>query len=183
VHRRGALFHVFERLGREVHRGLDTELLDILGEREAKELLEVDQLFTDAICVDVDGVRAWNLIHSVSRSMAAESGLDGLQLADTIVEELRVGLTLNIGGSILAHRQCPEIKRSMLAIGHLKSPLRADNDELLRGAGVANDVSDLFVLVSPTNKPDHHYRLLAEIIRRLEDGSWTQRQPSANPDG
>ena len=102
--------------------------------------------------------------------MAGNSGLDGLQLAHTIVEELRVGLTLNIGETILAHRQCAEIKEPLIAIGRLNTPLHSDNDELLRGAGVSNDVSVLVVLVSPTSEPDHHYRLLAEIIRRLEAG-------------
>ena len=169
VDRRGALFHVFERLGRDVHRGLDAELLDILSERDAQELLEADRLFEDAVEVAVSDSRAWTLIHKVSQTLSQRTGLDGLELANTIVEELRVGLAPSIGNTILAHRQCPEINTPILAIGRPKHPIRAEDDELLRGAGVGSDVGELMVLVSPKVAPDHHYRLLAEVIRRLEE--------------
>jgi amino acid transporter len=168
VDRQGALFHVFERLGKRVHRGLDSELLAILAERDAHELAEVDLLCARAQHIDASDLRAWGLIHRVSRGMAKRHGIDGLELANTIVDELRAGLTLSIGDLILAHRQSPEVSTPRLAVGHLRRPLHGENDELLRGAGVIDDVRALVVLVSPTEAPDHHYRLLAELIRRAE---------------
>ena len=175
--RRGAIFHVFERLGRYVYRGLDSELLDIIAERETQELLEVDHLFDTAVHVEVRDDRAWTLIHKVSQAMARNSGLDGLDLAHTIVEELRLGLTPSAGDVVVAHRQCKEIDTPVLAIGRPERPLHADNDELLRGAGVPDDVSALVVLVSPMGAPDHHYRLLSAVIERVEKSGDDLRPP------
>lgn len=171
TNRQGALLHVFRRLGQAADPGLDAELLDILGEREAKELIEVDRLIDNAVYVDVADTRAWSLIHKVSQNLADRCGLDGLEMAHTIVEELRIGLTLNLGDTILAHRQCSEIDAPLLAIGEVREAVHADTDELLRGAGVPDDVRRLAVLVSPMAAPDHHYRILAEVIGRLAPGA------------
>jgi len=178
--RRGAIYHVFERLGREVHRGLDTELLDILRQRD--EEVEVEVLFAGAVRVEVAEDRgAWNLIHCVSKAMSQRSGLDGLELAHTIVEELRVGLTPCVGDVVVAHRQSDDVREPVLAIGRLRRPLHADNDELLRGAGVPDDVSALAVVVSPTGSPDHHYRLLAALLRKLEQDGVAEAEGPLDP--
>ncbi len=167
--RRGAIYHVFERLGRDVHRELDTELLGILRERDAE--VEVTQLFDTAVDIEVqDDGGAWKLISEVSEALARRTGLDGVDLASTIVKELRFGMTPCVGDVVVAHRRCPEIQDPVLAIGRLRTSLHADNDELLRGAGVPDHVGALVVVVSPGEKLDDHdhYRLLAAILHRLQ---------------
>ena len=55
VNREGAIFHVFERLGRQRYEGLDRELREVMKERGPREADPFDELLTGARVLDIDG--------------------------------------------------------------------------------------------------------------------------------
>ena len=83
VDREGAIFHVFERLGRQRDDRLDVELREIMKERGPREADPFDELFTRAQVIDVDdSVSFGELARRAGDMLAAHlHGSDG-ELAD-----------------------------------------------------------------------------------------------------
>ncbi len=172
VVRGGAVYHVFERLGRRVYRGLDDELRGIVAEKGLDDSDPVEHLVLGADVID--------LIDDVSYAEVVGEVCDGLSGAvpclDTELRELlldRASASLPVINRVaLVQANVEGMKDSRLVLVRSSAPVAiqgARRDEPRRVVGLA-------FLVGPEEDLALHLRVLAHFSRRVADvdfvGAW-----------
>ena len=173
--RHGAVYHVFERLGRQVYRGLDDELRDIVAEKGLDESDPVESLVIEADVMDVHGEAACEaLMGKVAQRLAdlAEDE-DALGLLEDRLVQGAPALPV-IARFGLAQATVPGLKASRLLL------VRADEGILLpaQGRGQTRHVYAMAVLIGPEADLSLHLRVLAHFGRHVDDvdfeGAWLE---------
>lgn len=170
VSRQGAIFHVFERLGRRRWAGLDDELRRILDDKGLRpddplgEILErVETIAADARTFD-------DVAADAATRFARHSRLDADELAEAFVAENRLGMMPVVGTTAFPHYQVLGIDEPDLVVVWVAGGVPLEQDPAEARAGPARAI-DLFVfLLSPAGDAGQHYRLLAHLAGRVEEG-------------
>jgi basic amino acid/polyamine antiporter, APA family len=169
VDREGAIFHVFERLGRQRDAGLDRELREIMKDRGPREADPIDALLTGARVVDLPG----SIDFEDLAARAAEELAEGLPVPASVLTEgflkgTRMGATPVSHGAALPHVRLPELERADLALARVPEGVRFEEGS----GGVARKSDEpiraIFFLVGPKSDPGQHLRILAQIARRVD---------------
>jgi basic amino acid/polyamine antiporter, APA family len=169
VSREGAIFHVFERLGRQRDDGLDRELREIMKERGPREADPFDALLTGARVLDVEGdIDFEELVSMASKLLAQDLPVSADELSEGLLEGTRMGATPVSHGAALPHMRLPNLDRAHLALARVRNGVRF---------GYAHDGGiepprAVFFLVSPESDPGQHLRTLAHIARRVDQDSF-----------
>ena len=169
VDREGAIFHVFERLGRQRDDRLDVELREVLKDRGPRAADPFDALFTSARVIDVEGPIDFK---ALARRAADKLGQDLPVEADALyegfLEGTRIGATPVSHGAALPHVRLPEVPAPMLLLARAQKGVRFSKQtrEVLRASEVP--VHAVFFLVGPQDDPGRHLRILAQIARRVD---------------
>jgi amino acid transporter/mannitol/fructose-specific phosphotransferase system IIA component (Ntr-type) len=167
VDREGAIFHVFERLGRQRDDRLDTELREILKDRGPRDADPFDALFTGAGVIDVDGsVDFESLAHQAAGRMAVDLPVPAAQLAEGFLQGTRVGATPVSHGAALPHVRLPEVAEPQLLLARVREGVRFEKLDV--GLDPLDPVRAVFFLVGPQDDPGRHLRILAQIARRVD---------------
>jgi len=170
VTREGAIFHVFERLGRQRDEGLDRELREIMKERGGRADDLFDEVMTGARVIDVRGpVTFEELVQDVAKKLALDLPVTASRLADGFLEGTRLGATPVSHGAALPHLRLEEADRSRMVLVRAPHGVQIDGDTD-RGAvgGRREPIRALFFLVSPESDPGRHLRILAHLARRID---------------
>ena len=171
VDREGAIFHVFERLGRQRDDRLDTELREILKERGPRDADPFDALFTHARVIDVDGsVDFESLASRAADRLALDLPVPAAQLAEGFLEGTRIGATPVSHGAALPHVRLPEIEAPQLLLARVRGGVRFE--KLAVGLDPLDTVHAVFFLVGPDSDPGRHLRILAQIARRVDQDAF-----------
>lgn len=165
--RTGAIYHVFERLGQQVHRGLDQELRSIVAERGAMDSDPFEPLVNEALVVDVEGPCDFEDVARMCAEKVAQAyGLDAKALLGRILAEQNAALIPVVGGTALPH----------LALdGPLEHPLlvlarvTAGVDVASTDTGEPHRVQAVLLLLSPDKDTATTLHLLAQLASRAED--------------
>ena len=181
VERNGAIYHIFERLGQQRFKGLDTELRGILKEKGLRKGDPFDKIVTESkvfdIMEDITFPEAVNLSASL---VSKHIPLSTDEIVKRIMEGTRVGATPVTHGVALPHFRCAGIEHSMLVLMRVKNgidipifnPLTYKEEDVQRVAAV-------FFLISPEKNPTQHLRILAQIAGRVDDDSFVDEWNSA----
>ncbi len=181
VERNGAIYHIFERLGQQRFKGLDTELRGILKEKGLRKGDPFDKIVTESkvfdIMEDITFPEAVNLSASL---VSKHIPLSTDEIVKRIMEGTRVGATPVTHGVALPHFRCAGIEHSMLVLMRVKNgidipifnPLTYKEEDVQRVAAV-------FFLISPEKDPTQHLRILAQIAGRVDDDSFVDEWNSA----
>lgn len=165
--RTGAIYHVFERLGRRVHRGLDHELRSIFAEKGLDAEDPFEEVVTQANVLDVAQActlrRAVEL--TVSRAAASTSSGDLADTVNRVLEEARLGLLPMTREVAMAHLQSPAVQRTELVLLRAKAGIERTQDPR---AGEATPLVAFMLLLSPVGNPGSHLRILAQLARHVE---------------
>lgn len=171
--RHGAVYHVFERLGRQVYRGLDDELRDIVAEKGLEDSDPVERLVVEAEVMDLAGERACSdVITDVVRRFSDIAGDEVDALRDRLIQGAPALPVIQRFG--LAQANIEGLKQSRLVI------VRAPDGILVPGQrrGSTRSVFALAVLVGPDEDLSLHLRVLAHFGRRVADvdfeGAWLE---------
>lgn len=166
--REGAVFHLFERLGRRRDPGLDRELRGILKESAGE---------TDPFADLVAEARVWDLKESidfealiwrVSAGIAIDTPITTDALANRFLEELEAGLTPVARGVALPHLRLEGLRAPILVLVRTSHALDIPGAEALDGSDV-RDVRAIFILVSPKEDVRSHLNALARLAGRAEE--------------
>lgn len=160
VARTGAVYHVFERLGRRVHRGLDDELRAIVAEKGLDDGDPLEQVVVDAEVVELPGRP------TLESTFATVAALLDKEPQDDVYQALfadPVRLVHTTGRAGLAHVCSDDLSETRLVL------VRA-----LEGLGMADDagpesITALAVLVGPKSDFALHMRILAHFSRRVAE--------------
>ena len=159
IARDGAIYHVFERLGRRRFAGLDRELRDIMKEKGARADDPFDEVVAEACVIDLPDVVALEAVirHGSSR-LAERLPLTTEELTEVFQLSLSAGPPVAHGAALL-HSRIPNLDRSELALVRAR-----------RGISIGDaNVHAVFMLVSGDRDPGRHLRILAQLAGRVED--------------
>ena len=167
--REGALFHLFERLGRQRDPGLDRELREIL--KEGGGVGEHDPfaaLVAEAKVFDLDDpVEFETVIWQVSAHLAEEIGVAADGIAERFLSESRVGLTPVSDGVALPHIRVSGARSSYLVMVRTPMPVEVTVDDDGVGHPSEGLVQAIFFLVSPEDSAREHLSILAGLASRV----------------
>ncbi len=170
VEREGAIYHLFERLGRRRYEGLDKELDTILEEKGFGDDAPFDRLVASSPVLDLDnGCTFEDIVSQVSALLATR--------LDTQAERLKQGFLrkgwhehiLISHGATLPHYR-------LTGIDHPEMVLVRCRSGIVLNAGEDGDptrdpdetIYALFFLVSPSEKPSQHLRILANVASQVD---------------
>ena len=181
VERNGAIYHIFERLGQQRFKGLDTELRGILKEKGLRKGDPFDKIVTESKVFDLNEDITFSEAVNLSAGLVSKFiPLSTDEIVKRIMEGTRVGATPVTHGVALPHFRCSGIEHSMLVLMRVKNgidipifnPLTYKEEDVQRVAAV-------FFLISPEKDPTQHLRILAQIAGRVDDDSFAEEWNSA----
>jgi len=181
VERNGAIYHIFERLGQQRFKGLDTELRGILKEKGLRKGDPFDEIVMQSKVYDIGKGKSFLDVVESSASWASKFiPLSKDEIVKRVMEGTRVGATPVTHGVALPHFRCDGIEHSMLILIRAKegieipifNPLTYDEED-------SEIVTAVFFLISPEDNPTQHLRILAQIAGRVDDDSFIDEWQNA----
>ncbi len=181
VIRTGAIYHVFERLGRQRYEGLDSELRGILKEKGLRKDDPFDQIVTRAKVFDLQTEMDFDeVLNPVSEWLSTLIPLSPGEIKGQFLEGTRVGATPVMRGIALPHFRLDKVSQTDLVLVRSLPGVRITLiDPLTHEEEEEQIVHALFFLVSPEDNPSQHLRILAQIAGRVEDDDFMQLWKSA----
>lgn len=171
IEREGALYHVFERLGRRRFVGLDHELRDIMKEKGVRAEDPFDEVVARARVIDLpDTATLAELIPAAAQLLARRLPVDARALEEGFQRGIGAGGTAVAHGAALLHTRLPQLEGSEMVIARCRGGVGVDvgDDEIARESA-AEPIRAVFLLVSGEHDPGRHLRILAQIAGRVED--------------
>ena len=174
VVREGAIYHLFERLGRRRYEGLDSELRAILKEKGVTDEAPLERLVTHAAVVDLDKEEAFeDIVRRVSVLLADVLPFSRDEIAEGFLEGHRYGVTPVTGGVALPHQRLPGLADPHLVMVRCQPGLRIQFDEAYDTLHDPDElIHALFFLASPEKDPGRHLRVLADIASRIDEAQF-----------
>jgi amino acid transporter/mannitol/fructose-specific phosphotransferase system IIA component (Ntr-type) len=174
VVRTGAIYHLFERIGRLRYDGLDTELRAILKEKGLREADPFDEIVTRSLVIDLIEKKEFEEIaKEASKWISQFVDKSSAEIEKQFLEGTRMGATPVTHDIALPHLRLNGLKQAEMVIVRgregihikFKNPLTDfEEDE--------QDVHAVYFLVSPQADPTQHLRILAQIAGRVEEESF-----------
>ena len=191
VVRSGAIYHVLERLGRRVYRGLDHELRTIMDDKGLHEDDPLDDLVMESRLLDLDGAGGFGeALRAACRAACfacvachegggttctakeCRTGLGGQDLLARLQEETRQGLMPVVNGAALPHLRMQGLDRPKLVLVRLRGGAPLDLAESVTHMEHGQRMYAIALLVSPIDDAGQHLRILAHLAGRLEEPSF-----------
>ena len=174
LERRGAIFHVHQRLGEQKYEGLETELMTIIHDRTEDENLTYEALIARSAVVDVQGGDYDNAELAV---LLRETARERFEAGDKIVESFGDSLAYRPVGngvymSIVINKQIEQPELIVCRFGPLANvaitDLDVDEDDL-------TDTHTLLFLVAPNNPAGLDLRLAGHLAEVVQSDHFTDR--------
>ncbi len=171
VERAGAIYHVFERLGRQRYHGLDPELRGILKEKGLRENDPFDEIVSRSLVFDLNEKCTFeSLVQVAAYKLPTIIPLTPEEIFDQVMEGTRIGATPVSHGVALPHFRTDRIEQpEMVLVRNLKGVSMTLYDPLTHEEKESVDVSAVFFLISPERDPAQHLRMLARIAERVDE--------------
>ncbi|MBN1614416.1 MAG: amino acid permease [Deltaproteobacteria bacterium] len=170
VPRTGAIYHVFERLGRRQYEGLDSELRGILKEKGLRDQDPFNAVVANAGFLDIDESASFEgVVARASQMLAQRVKADSGLLQRTFMNGTQVGATPVSHGAALPHLRLHNIDHSELIIVRcLRGVPMTIESILFNQAPQEETIYAFFFLASPEENPSQHLRILAQIASRID---------------
>ncbi len=169
VVRHGAIYHVFERLGRRRFAGLDRELRGILKEKGLRDGDPFDEVVARAFVIDSDAPIAYEaLVDRAAALLSQRLSCPADHLSAGFLNGTRTGATPVSGGAALPHIRLHAARDPELVIARCRRGVSIAVGDVFGDEARVSEVQALFFLVSPENDPSQHLRLLAQLAGRID---------------
>ncbi len=180
VVRHGAIYHVFERLGRQRFDELDTELRGILKEKGLRADDPFDEVIVAAQVIDLNRSASFSeLVDEAAKLLARHLPRSAEELAAGFMQGTKVGATPVGGGAALPHLRLSDIDLPLLVIARCVEGVRIVAGEGAEEPDTAQVAHAVFFLVSPEEDAAQHLRILAQIAGRVDHEGFIERWRSA----
>jgi APA family basic amino acid/polyamine antiporter len=176
VDRYGAIYHIFERLGRKRFVALDAELRGILKEKGLRAHDPFDEIVAKSRVIDAPkGASFEDIVASASQELASLLPATATALSDGFLEGTRVGATPVTGGVALPHLRVPDIEQPIMIIVRSLDGITITIGDAFGGNHAEQAIHALFFLVSPESDPSQHLRLLAQLAGHVDQQGFMPR--------
>ncbi len=182
VIRTGAIYHVFERLGRYRYVGLDRELRDILKEKGLRADDPFNQIVARAMVLDVDEHATFDtIVDDVAAWISKYAAANASEIKQMFLEGNRTGATPVTHGIALPHLRLDGIEKAELVLVRARQGITIKiNNPLTDNEEEEETVKAVFFLVSPIKDPAQHLRILAKIAGRVDEDSFMHAWENAH---
>ncbi len=181
VVRNGAIYHIFERLGRQRYHGLDSELRGILKEKGLRETDPFDEIVTRSFVIDFEEKSEFeDVVKTASAWISQYAAKSSGEIEKQFLEGTRMGATPVTHGIALPHLRLKGLQQAEMVIVRGKSGVHIKfKNPLIDFEDEETDVKAVFFLVSPENNPTQHLRILAQIAGRVDEDSFDEEWMNA----
>lgn len=170
VVRNGAIYHIFERLGRSRFEGLDRELREILKEKGLRDEDPFEQIISRSHVIDLPGSMSFqDLVPMVADRLSERLPHTSEEISDQLMKGTQTGATPVTHGVALPHFRSDGIDLATMVIARARKDIQITFVNMLSKETETAAVKAVFFLVSPEDDPGQHLRILAQIARRVED--------------
>lgn len=176
VMRRGAIFNMFENLGKSGTENLDRELRGILKEKGLRKDDPFDELVARSPVVDIQYKAEFeDIVDIVSRKFSKVLHMYEDEIKKPFLEGTRVGNTPVTKSVALPHFRLKNISRMEMVIVRAKNGVDIKFENPLKGfEEETQTVKALFFLISPENNANLHLRILAQVAGVVDDKQFQQ---------
>ncbi|MCF7708486.1 MAG: amino acid permease [Verrucomicrobia bacterium] len=176
VTRSGAIYHIFERLGKARYEPLDSELRQILKEKGVREEDSFEEIITKSWVIDIkEKLCHEEIVKKAATALAQTTNIPKTELEEKFLEGTRIGATPVVRGIALPHFRSPKVDRPQMALVRSIPGIEIQcESESSFGDDEAHDVHAMFFLVSPEDNPGQHLRILAQVAGRVEEESFNE---------
>ncbi len=174
VVRQGAIYHVFERLGKQRYEGLDTELRGILKEKGFRKGDPFEEIVMNSKVIELKNKMQFEAVVKIaSEKMQQIIPLSADKIEKIVLEGTRIGATPVTHGFALPHFRIAGIEKSeMILIRCLNGVNIKVYDPITHEVEDEQTVKAIFFLVSPEDNPTMHLRILAQIAGRVDEAQF-----------
>jgi len=167
VAREGAIYHVFERLGRRRYEGLEPELRQIIKEKALGGSAPFEEAVAGGLVVDLeDDVQTFEEVtRRASDRLAELVEAPPDELFEAFVEETRLDLIPISGGCALPHLRRDDISEPHLLMLRSRAGI----------PGADGPIHAFFFLVSPRSATGPHLQILARIAHHASDDEFMEQ--------
>lgn len=174
IERSGAVNYVFARLGRYRHPGLQVEFRQIMKEKGLRDEDPYDLVVERAPIIEFDSESFEEILNQSASCLA-----DGLPLsADELIDRIRKigwyeGIPISEGAALF-HFRSPRVDSTRMVLARSKRGFRVElpPDVETEPSEHSCKVFLMILLVSGNDKPGQHFRIIAELAKRIEDESF-----------
>ncbi len=170
VKRSGAIYHVFERLGKMRYSGLDTELREILKEKGLRKEDPFDEIVTRSLVIDIN--RRVEFEETAEKAAAWFSNFvsfSALQIKKEFLEGTKIGMTPVTHGIGLPHLRLKGLLQpELVLVRSIEGIHIIVNGPLTDHKNEEHLVKALFFLASPEDDSAQHLRILAQIAGKVD---------------
>jgi len=177
VVRTGAIYHLFERLGKSRYNGLDIEMRGILKEKGLRETDPFDEIVTRGLVLDYNEKENFeNVVIKASEWLSHFTKNTPSQISKQFIEGTRLGITPVIHGIALPHLRLQGLLEAQMVIVRGKEGIHISFRDPLKDLDYEEEaiVKAIFFLVSPEKDPTQHLRILAQIAGRVDEENFEQ---------
>ena len=175
VTREGAIYHVFERLGRQRDEGLERELREILKEKGLRPADPFEELITDSLVVDIATRTTFSqIVHEVSEALSVQFGIPAGDLARGFLDGASAGIIPASHGVVLPHLRLSTLPEPAMVLVRAQSGIGLDVNVGVSGNPHDKPIQAAFFLASPESEPGRHLRILAQIAGRVDDETFLE---------
>ena len=181
VERYGALYHIFERLGRKRFDALDVELREILKEKGLRAHDPFDEMITTARVVDApDGSSFEDIVRLASEELSALLPVTSTSLSEEFLHGTKIGATPVTGNVALPHLRLPHIDTPLMVIARSIEGVTIDIGGAFGEHHEEKSIRAIFFLVSPEKDPSQHLRLLAQLAGHVDKEGFMEKWLAAS---
>ena len=181
IKRSGAIYHVFERLGKQRYHGLDSELRGILKEKGLRSEDPFDEVVARSLVIDIEKAEEFeNIAQKAAVWLSNLVSFSAEQIKKEFMEGTRIGMTPVTHGIALPHLRIQGLEQPEMVLVRSKKGVHITvNGPLTNHIDEEHTVCALFFLVSPEKSSTQHLRILAQIAGRVDDESFADEWASA----
>lgn len=177
VNRRGAIFHVFARLGEFRHDELDVELRSILKEKGLRADDDFNEIVLGSSYIEgTSGDSFESIVEHAAQKLSRATGQEAEFFIQGFTEGTKTGATPVAKGVALPHMRLDSIDQPYMVLVRCRKKLNILSGDVFGKTTLSEPVHAIFFLVSPEDDPSKHLRLLAHIATRIDrddfEGAW-----------
>ena len=177
IRRNGAMYHIFERLGKLRYEALDHELRGILKEKGLRADDPFDEVVARSLVIDLKERTAFgDVVSQVSFWLAGQvEDCDVEEIKTHFLEGALTGATPVTHGVALPHLHLPSITKAYMVLVRAREGVSITYAHMLHQKDQTEEiVHAIFFLVSPEENPTQHLRVLAQIASRVDDPDFAE---------